>query len=92
MSFKKIDSVDVAHFGNLLGAEFVLTDLESLEDYSHDETEDLKYFPEVVLKPASTKDVSAIMRYCNQHSISVTPCGARTGLRGGALPGCGGVA
>lgn len=92
MSFKKIDSVDVAHFGNLLGAEFVLTDLESLEDYSHDETEDLKYFPEVVLRPASTKDVSAIMRYCNQHSISVTPCGARTGLSGGSLPVCGGVA
>lgn len=92
MAFKKIDSTDVAHFSDLLGADFVLTDSEQLEDYSHDETEDLKYFPEVVLKPATTEEVSAIMSYCNAHLISVTPCGARTGLSGGSLPVCGGVA
>jgi glycolate oxidase len=92
MAFKKIDSADVAQFGSLLGTEFVLTDSESLDTFSHDETEDLKYFPEVVLKPASTEEVSAIMRYCNEQLISVTPCGARTGLSGGSLPVCGGVA
>ena len=58
---------------------------------SHDETEDLKYFPEVVLKPNYGVKVAAIMLYCNQHIISVTPCGARTGLSGGSLPVCGGV-
>ena len=31
------------------------------------------------------------MLYCSQHIISVTPCGARTGLSGGSLPVCGGV-
>ena len=92
MAFKKIDSADVAQFGSLLGTAFVLTDSESLDTFSHDETEDLKYFPEVVLKPASTEEVSAIMRYCNEQLISVTPCGARTGLSGGSLPVCGGVA
>ena len=92
MTFKKIDSIDVAHFGSIIGADFVLTDSESLDAYSHDETEDLKYFPEVVLKPNTTKQVAAIMLYCNQKLISVTPCGARTGLSGGSLPVCGGVA
>lgn len=92
MAFKKIDSADVAQFGSMLGAEFVLTDSESLDTFSHDETEDLKYFPEVVLKPSTTAEVSAIMRYCNKQLISVTPCGARTGLSGGSLPVCGGVA
>ena len=32
------------------------------------------------------------MRYCNEVNIPVTPCGARTGLSGGSLPVCGGVA
>ena len=70
----------------------MLTDSESIHAYSHDETEDLKYFPEVVLKPNTTEQVAAIMLYCNRQLISVTPCGARTGLSGGSLPVCGGVA
>ena len=32
------------------------------------------------------------MKYCNNQNIPVTPCGARTGLSGGSLPVCGGVA
>lgn len=92
MTFKKIDSTDVAYFCHALGTDFVLTDVESLDNYAHDETEDLKYFPEVVLKPGSTIEVASIMRYCNDQLISLTPCGARTGLSGGSLPVCGGVA
>ena len=91
MTFKTIDNSDVAHFVSIIGIEYVLTDSESIHAYSHDETEDLKYFPEVVLKPNTTEQVAAIMLYCNQHIISVTPCGARTGLSGGSLPVCGGV-
>ena len=91
MKFKKIDSTDVAHFGSIIGFEYVHTDCESLDAYSHDETEDLKYFPEVVLKPNTTQQLAAIMLYCNQKLICVTPCGARTGLSGGSLPVCGGV-
>ncbi|MEJ6734358.1 MAG: FAD-linked oxidase C-terminal domain-containing protein [Flavobacteriales bacterium] len=63
-----------------------------LEDYSHDYTEDLRYFPEIVLKPVNTQDVSKIVSYCNENKIPVTPCGARTGLSGGSLPVCGGIA
>ena len=46
----------------------------------------------MVLKPNTTEEVVAIMLYCNQKLICVTPCGARTGLGGGSLPVCGGVA
>ena len=52
MTFKTIDNSDVAHFVSIaIGIEYVLTDSESIDAYSHDETEDLKYFPEVVLNP-----------------------------------------
>ena len=55
MTFKTIDNSDVAHFVSIIGFEYVLTDSESIHAYSHDETEDLKYFPEVVLKPNTTE-------------------------------------
>ena len=92
MKYKKVSSVDLDYFHSFLGKSGVFSDDESIHDYSHDETEDLKYFPEIVLKPSNTDEVSKIMRYCNEQYIPVTPCGARTGLSGGSLPVCGGVA
>ena len=62
-----------------------------LEKYAHDETEDLKFPPHIVIKPENVEQISAIMRYCNSEKIPVTPAGARTGLSGGALPVKGGV-
>jgi len=66
-------------------------DEETLRDYGHDETEHLSYLPEIVLKPRTAEEVSAILRICNEHRIPVTPRGAGTGLSGGALPQLGGV-
>ncbi len=66
-------------------------DQEQLLAYGHDETEDLVFPPEIVLIPGSTDEISQILRYCHEHSIPVTPAGARTGLSGGALPLHGGV-
>jgi glycolate oxidase len=80
----------ITYFTSLL-ADRCLYDPETLEKYSHDETEDLRFLPAIVLKPETTEEVSAIMRYCFEHSLIVTPAGARTGLSGGALPVKGGV-
>jgi glycolate oxidase len=71
--------------------EISFVDAESIEKYSHDETEDLRFPPHVVVKPTSVNEVSAVMRFCNEHQIPVTPAGALTGLSGGALPVRGGV-
>ncbi|SMG52317.1 glycolate oxidase [Marivirga sericea] len=54
--------------------------------YSHDHTEDYSFMPDVVLKPSTPEEISAIMKMCNQHLIPVTPRGGGTGLSGGALP------
>ena len=77
---------------NIAGQAYVLIDGENLEKYAHDETEDLRYQPEVVVKPGNAEEISAIMVLANQHNFPVTPMGARTGLSGGALPVYGGVA
>ena len=36
--------------------------------------------------PENTKEVSEILKYCNEENIKVVPRGAGTGLSGGALP------
>ncbi|MCZ2460911.1 MAG: FAD-binding protein [Chitinophagales bacterium] len=81
----------VDEFRKIVGEQYVLIDEESLQHYSHDETEDLHYLPEVVIKPRTAQEISAIMKICNKAKIPVTPRGAGTGLSGGALPHLGGV-
>ena len=78
-------------FRQIVGDKYVLADEESMLDYAHDETEDLHYLPEVVLKPATAQEISAILKICNREHIPVTPRGGGTGLSGGALPHLGGV-
>lgn len=87
----RITAEHLRFFKETIGDQYVLADEETLNHYSHDETERLSYLPEVVLKPRTTAEISAIMACCNQHSIPVTPRGAGTGLSGGALPHLGGV-
>ena len=78
-------------FKKIVGDAFVFADEESLNNYAHDETENLHFLPDIVIKPRTTKEISEIMLICNEHKIPVTPRGAGTGLSGGALPHLGGV-
>ncbi len=91
MEYKTLSEIQIKIFEELIGKEYVIKEKEGIEPYSKDYTEDLRYYPEVVLKPANTKEVSAILSYCNQNKIAVTPRGAGTGLSGGALAIMGGV-
>ena len=81
----------ITEFQEIVGEPYVLYDEESLHLFSHDETEDLHFLPDLVVRPQSTGEISAIMKICNREHIPVTPRGAGTGLSGGALPHLGGV-
>jgi glycolate oxidase len=80
----------IAHFKELINDRCII-DEAMLIEYGHDETEDLSFPPQVVLKPENPEEISQILRYCNEQKIPVTPAGARTGLSGGALAVKGGV-
>jgi glycolate oxidase len=82
---------NLAGFKNIVGEQFVFADEESLNKYAHDETENLHFLPQVVIKPRTAAEISAILKICNEQLIPVTPRGAGTGLSGGALPHLGGV-
>ncbi|MGJ3233417.1 FAD-binding oxidoreductase [Marivirga sp.] len=71
---------------SIVGAKNAFLQDEDKYKYSHDHTEDYSFMPDVVLKPSTPEEISAIMRKCNEHLIPVTPRGGGTGLSGGALP------
>src|SRR6187455_3054764 len=81
----------INEFKTIVGETFVLYNEEVLNHYAHDETENLHFLPDVVIKPRTTQEISAVMKICNAKKIPVTPRGAGTGLSGGALPHLGGV-
>lgn len=81
-----MDSIHQPFFKELLGDRFLLNPDQTAE-YGSDETEDLFELPIAVLLPETVEEVSSIMKYCYENSLSVTPSGARTGLSGGAIPG-----
>jgi glycolate oxidase len=86
MAFAEVSTDIISQFQAILGDENVIIDAEKRHAYSHDETEDYSFLPDVVVKPASPEEISQIMRLCAAHLIPVTPRGGGTGLSGGALP------
>lgn len=86
-----LTSQHIEAFRKIVGENYVFVDEESLETYAHDETENLHYPPEAVIKPRTAEEISAIMKICNKERIPVTPRGGGTGLSGGALAHLGGV-
>ncbi|MAW30421.1 MAG: FAD-binding oxidoreductase [Flavobacteriales bacterium] len=92
MKYTKVDIEHLNYIKDIIDDDCIYTDYDKLYEYSHDETEDLSYKPEIVVQPSSTNQVSKLLNYCNNKNIPVTACGARTGLSGGSLPVYGGVA
>lgn len=84
-TFRPIEKKDLEFFLGFM-SDRCFTDSGNLREYGHDETEDLVFIPEIVLKPETPEEVSKILHYCHSNTIAVTPSGARTGLSGGALP------
>lgn len=76
---------------NIVGASFVFIDLETRNNYGHDETEDLIFPPHVVVKPKNAIEISEILKLANSYKIPVVPIGGKTGLSGGALAIHGGI-
>lgn len=91
MTYSTINSKIIDQLKAIVGDAYVTSDAETLSNYGHDETEDLIYLPEVVVKPRVAEEIAEVMKLANSKRIPVTPRGAGTGLSGGALPVHGGI-
>lgn len=81
----------ISQLEQIVGQNFVFTDIETRKEYGHDETEDYNFPPNVLVKPRTPEEISEILKIANKHKIPVVPIGARTGLSGGALSVQGGI-
>lgn len=83
----------LAELQEALGAEYVLTDADKLDQYKTDEETDARMFhlPEAVVLPGSTEEVAAVVKLCNKYNVPVTVRGGGTSLADGAIPVCGGI-
>jgi len=77
---------DVSFFESTLGKLGVITDEAQLQQYNMDWTKKYKGNSKLVVRPKTTEEVSAILRYCNERKLAVVPQGGNTGLVGGSQP------
>lgn len=73
-----------------LGEAHVLTDPAACLAYGTDALQ-RGHPADVVVRPGTTAEVSAVLRLCTAHHVPVVPRGAGTGYTGGAVPLQGGV-
>jgi glycolate oxidase len=75
---------------SIVGAAYVRVDEESRITYGTDALKRGRAADLVVL-PATTHEVAAVVRACVEHRMPIVPRGAGTGYTGGAVPTSGGV-
>ena len=92
MGYKTMAPADFEALRHIVGdGGRLLTGDSVSEDYSHDELVGLNRWPDAVVKPLSTREVSEVMRFAWENNVPVTPRGAGTGLVGAAIPVEGGI-
>ena len=72
--------------GKILKSENILKHEDQIRPYETDALTAYRQKPLIVVLPETVKEVSNILKYCNENKIRVVPRGAGTGLTGGSLP------
>ncbi|MFH0897000.1 MAG: FAD-linked oxidase C-terminal domain-containing protein [Candidatus Bathyarchaeota archaeon] len=92
MEYGRVTREILTELEGIVGPEKLFVDRESLDKYSHDEAPfPFKAFPEVVVKPKNTEQVSKILALASKDRVPVTFRGQGTGLSCGAVPLYGGI-
>lgn len=87
MNYKTFDHKDYQAVRDIIQDDERILYKENInEEYSHDELGGTECYPDIVVRAASTEEVSKIMKYAYDNNIPVTPRGSGTGLVGGAVP------
>src|SRR4051795_8965215 len=76
----------IARFRNIVGDKYAITDAAEIAPYVTEERDLFHGRSPLVLRPASTAEVSAICKLASEHRIALVPQGGNTGLVGGQTP------
>jgi glycolate oxidase len=85
-----LDPKIIEELKSIVGEQYVLTSPEDLVAYSYDATF-TSAKPNLVVLPASTDEVSEVLKVANREVIPVVPRGMGSGLAAGSIPFGGGV-
>ena len=75
----------------VVGAVGMVCDAERMQSYLSDWRNAYRGEAALVVRPASTEQVAAVVRLCNQYDIALVPQGGNTGLCGGSIPDASGT-
>ncbi|HUH64174.1 MAG TPA: FAD-linked oxidase C-terminal domain-containing protein [Terracidiphilus sp.] len=81
-----MDSHLVSEFRAIVGDAGLVSAPEQLRTYECDGLTVFRVVPELVLLPASSAELQAVVKLCHREHIPFVPRGSGTGLSGGALP------
>lgn len=76
----------IAEFTDIVGPEHAIQEPDAQQRYLHEWRERFVGKTPLVLRPASTDEVSRILALANTHRIGVVPQAGNTGLVGGQIP------
>ena len=76
----------IARFASIVGDKYAVTDTDELAPYLTEPRNLFHGRSPLVLRPASTAEVSAICKLATEHRIALVPQGGNTGLVGGQTP------
>ncbi len=80
----------ISRLADIVGRDNFATDVTTRYVYGSDASIH-HHLPDIVVRPGCTREVSDIMKLCDQELIPVTTRGAGTGLSGQAVPVKGGI-
>jgi len=86
-----MDPALVRQFRAIVGDAGLVSGAEQLRTYECDGLTLFRVVPDLVLLPASTQEMQAVVKLCHRERIPFVARGSGTGLSGGALPVKGGV-
>ncbi|WP_010307288.1 FAD-binding oxidoreductase [Kurthia senegalensis] len=81
----------IDQFAHIVGEKYVKQSTSELLAYSYDATANFQRMPELVVSPADTAQISAIVKLCIQEKIAIIPRGSGSNLAAGTVPYNGGV-
>lgn len=78
-----MDDNILAKLEKIVSSDYVISDKESMADYIKDESTSFsteKHYPDILIKPSTTDEISKVMKLANKYKIPVTPVGGKLHL------------
>jgi glycolate oxidase len=85
-SHSRVDSSLLSELSAIVGSEGLTSRATELKVYECDGWTMEKTAPDLLVRPRSTAELSAVLKLLHQRKLAFVPRGAGTGLSGGALP------